>query len=268
MDAGHGRRLGGDSPRSNLVAVTDERSARASERRRSYPGRPARCPAVGTEGAIDRTAGVSRGRSRSQGRRPERCLSARRGKWQGQQDGHTVGTKRQKNQLELAFMLAPWVKELGPYRRGWQGYFGDGQPPTVLRDLDSWIRRRIRCVVWRPWTWRGRRYEERVRYGIPSKLAAQTVVSPKGPWRMSRCPARNAALSNAEFDRLGLPRLEPIQAASSAEPPDADWHVRWCGRGRASWPSPIPIGPAISSGTAPSGRTRPCAPPPPDGLSA
>lgn len=109
--------------------------------------------------------------------------------------------------------LGQLVKELSIYLRGWRGYFGLCQTPKVLRDLDSWIRRRLRCVAWRQWKWRGRRYEELVRHGVKSKLAAQTVVSPKGPWRMSRCPALNAALSNAEFDRLGLPHLEPTPAA-------------------------------------------------------
>ena len=105
------------------------------------------------------------------------------------------------------------VEEIGAYLRGWQGYFGYCQTPEVLRKLDSWIRRRLRCVVWRQWKWRGRRYDELTRRGVKPKLAAQTVISPKGPWRLSRSPALNMALSNAELDRLGLPRLEPLQAA-------------------------------------------------------
>jgi RNA-directed DNA polymerase len=109
--------------------------------------------------------------------------------------------------------LTQLIKELGAYLRGWQGYFGHCQTPKVLRDLDSWVRRRLRCVAWRQWKWRGRRYDELVRRGVKPKLAAHTVISPKGPWRMSRSPALNVALPNAGFDRFGLPRLEPAQAA-------------------------------------------------------
>src|SRR6202051_3774094 len=52
------------------------------------------------------------------------------------------------------------VKELVSYLGGWRGYFGFCQTPSVLRDLDQWIRRRLRAIVWKQWK-RGRtRYAE------------------------------------------------------------------------------------------------------------
>ena len=48
------------------------------------------------------------------------------------------------------------VNELSVYLRGWLGYYGKCQTPSVLGELDSWIRRRLRCVVWKQWK-RGRR---------------------------------------------------------------------------------------------------------------
>src|SRR5437016_4281696 len=47
------------------------------------------------------------------------------------------------------------VKTLGSYLLGWRGYFAFCETASVLRDLDSWVRRRLRCVVWKQWK-RGR----------------------------------------------------------------------------------------------------------------
>src|SRR6266536_1596960 len=43
------------------------------------------------------------------------------------------------------------VKQLATYLRGWRGYFGFCQTPSVLRDLDQWLRRRLRAIVWKQW---------------------------------------------------------------------------------------------------------------------
>ena len=41
------------------------------------------------------------------------------------------------------------VTELATYLRGWRSYFAFCETPSVLRDLDSWLHRRLRCVVWK-----------------------------------------------------------------------------------------------------------------------
>ena len=99
------------------------------------------------------------------------------------------------------------VKELSEYLTGWKGYFGYCQTPSVLRDLDSWIRRRLRCVAWKQWKRGRKRYTELRTRGVRKELAAQTAGSTHGPWRISRTPALSYALPNAFFDALGIPRL-------------------------------------------------------------
>ena len=47
--------------------------------------------------------------------------------------------------------LAQIVKELSGYLIGWRGYFGFCETPSVLRDLDQWIRRRLRAIAWKQW---------------------------------------------------------------------------------------------------------------------
>jgi RNA-directed DNA polymerase len=99
------------------------------------------------------------------------------------------------------------VEPLGEYLRGWRGYFGHCQTPSVLADLDSWIRRRLRCVVLNHWPRGRRRFVELTRRGVGKDLAAQTAASCHGPWRLSRSPALSFALPNRFWDWLGVPRV-------------------------------------------------------------
>jgi RNA-directed DNA polymerase len=99
------------------------------------------------------------------------------------------------------------VAQLSRYLRGWRGYFGFCQTPWVLRSLESWLRRRLRAAVWKQWK-RGKvRFAELRKRGVSKDLAAQTVGSAHGPWRLSNSPALNVALPNAYFASLGLPPL-------------------------------------------------------------
>jgi RNA-directed DNA polymerase len=99
------------------------------------------------------------------------------------------------------------LEELKRYLTGWRGYFGFCQTPTVLEALDSWVRRRIRCIFWIQWKTGRRRFDELHRRGVDRQLAANTAGSNHGPWRMSVSKALSAALSNTYFDSLELPRL-------------------------------------------------------------
>ena len=99
------------------------------------------------------------------------------------------------------------VEQLATYLRGWRGYFGFCQTPSVLANLDSWIHRRLRCFQWKQWKRGRRRFAELRRLGVGKDLAAQTAGSPHGPWRLSRSPALSFALPGAFWERLGLPRL-------------------------------------------------------------
>jgi RNA-directed DNA polymerase len=103
--------------------------------------------------------------------------------------------------------LERMVAQLRRYLIGWRGYFGFCQTPSVLRGLDSWIRRRLRCFQWKQWKRGTTRFAELRRRDVGKGLAARTAGSPHGPWRLSRSPALSFALPGAYFDSLGLPRL-------------------------------------------------------------
>ncbi len=99
------------------------------------------------------------------------------------------------------------IEEVTRYMHGWIGYFGYSQQPSVLQALDSWVKRRLRCLAWVQWKTRRRRYKELRRLGVSAFAAARTAASALGPWRLSRTPALNFGLSNAYFSKLGLPAL-------------------------------------------------------------
>ena len=99
------------------------------------------------------------------------------------------------------------IGELRRYMIGWRGYFGFCETPGILRDLESWTRRRLRCILWKQWK-RGKvRFRELRQRGVGKNLAAQSAGSVHGPWRMSNSPALTIALPNAFFATLGLPSL-------------------------------------------------------------
>lgn len=99
------------------------------------------------------------------------------------------------------------IKELSEYLTGWRGYYGFCETPSVLRDLDSWIRRRLRCIQWKQWKRYRKRKAELVKLGVPQDIAHMTAWSPKGPWRMSYSQGVQMALTGKHFEKLGLPRL-------------------------------------------------------------
>jgi len=107
--------------------------------------------------------------------------------------------------------LERMVEQLRRYLIGWRGYFGFSQTPSVLRNLDSWIRRRLRCFQWKLWKRGKTRFAELRKRGVGKDLAAQTAGSSRGLWHISRSPALSIALPGAYFDSLGLPKLaDPI----------------------------------------------------------
>jgi RNA-directed DNA polymerase len=97
--------------------------------------------------------------------------------------------------------------ELAPYIRGWARYYGFCETPWVLKDLDKWIRRRLRCAFWQQWKTGHKRYRELVKRGVYPDKANNMAGSNRGPWHLSLSKAMSVALPNAELASLGLPSL-------------------------------------------------------------
>ena len=100
------------------------------------------------------------------------------------------------------------VEQRAPYLNGWGGYVGFCQTRSVLQGLDSWIRRRLRCVIWTQWKTPRRRITELSRRGVHGDEAVSTAMSSHGPWRLSHSKAVQVAVPTAHFTTRGLPRLD------------------------------------------------------------
>jgi len=102
------------------------------------------------------------------------------------------------------------IVEVGRYLKGWLGYFRLCETPSVLIKLNAWVRRKLRCLVWKRWKNSENRFSKLKALGLSVLLAQEGAGNGScGPWRMSKNPSIHKALSVKYFDQLGLPRLCP-----------------------------------------------------------
>jgi group II intron reverse transcriptase/maturase len=88
---------------------------------------------------------------------------------------------------------------------GWKAYFGIAEVLSPLRDIDKWIRRKLRCYIWKQWGPAG--YRQLRKRGVTVREAWNTSKSAHGPWRLSMTPALALALPLRYFETLGVPSL-------------------------------------------------------------
>ncbi len=98
------------------------------------------------------------------------------------------------------------VEELRPYLLGWKAYFRLAQEPKIWRELDEWVRRRLRAIQLKHWKRGTTIYRELRALGASSKVAAQVAGNASSWWRNS-ARAIKSILTSAYFDRLGVPRF-------------------------------------------------------------
>ena len=97
------------------------------------------------------------------------------------------------------------INDLSEYLRGWYGYYRLIETPSVLKDLDSWIRRRLRCFVMKQWIKNCRtRFNGLRSLGVSENGARPVAGSRKGPWAMSNMKPVKVAMPNRFFADRGL----------------------------------------------------------------
>lgn len=120
---------------------------------------------------------------------------------------------RELTQRNRGISMAKRISELSRYLRGWMAYFGYCETPSVLKELDAWIRRRLRCVQWKQWKTCKGRYKGLRKLGIREPELHMLACCSRGPWPTSAYSILTQALPNAHFDNLGLPRLIVLHRA-------------------------------------------------------
>ena len=98
--------------------------------------------------------------------------------------------------------------------RGWLGYFGIADMRQTMKQWDEWLRRRIRCYIWKQWKNLGTRMANLKKLGVAEWRAAEVVYSRKAYWRCARHPSVQMAISNKRLVQAGyysiLDRYESV----------------------------------------------------------
>ena len=98
------------------------------------------------------------------------------------------------------------VERLRRYLPGWKAYFRLAQTPRVFRELDAWLRHRLRALQLKHWRRGTTMYRELLALGASATDARRIAANSRRWWHNSRF-ALNRVMPIAFFDRLGLPRL-------------------------------------------------------------
>ena len=103
--------------------------------------------------------------------------------------------------------LAATIRELNPVLRGWTSYFRLTEVKGALEDLDGWIRRKLRCLLWRQWKYPATRNKRLQARGLDGTRAWKSASNGRGPWWNAGASHMNAAYPKKSFDALGLVSL-------------------------------------------------------------
>jgi RNA-directed DNA polymerase len=98
------------------------------------------------------------------------------------------------------------VEKLRPYLLGWKAYFGLAQTPRVWRELDEWLRHRLRAIQLKHWRRPKTIYRELKALGATDDVAKRVAVNSRR-WWCNSAKLLNSVLTIAYFDQMGLPRL-------------------------------------------------------------
>jgi RNA-directed DNA polymerase len=121
--------------------------------------------------------------------------------------------KRLKDRLRALFRsgrgrnLGRLIEDLRPILVGWTSYFRKAEVRKTFEDLDQWIRRKLRAILWRQWKRPWTRARELMRRGLDHVRAWVSATNGHGPWWNAGASHMNHAVPNRFFARLGLVSL-------------------------------------------------------------
>lgn len=99
------------------------------------------------------------------------------------------------------------ILELKQVITGWVNYFGIADMGVRLKELDEWLRRRIRMCYWKRWKKIKTRHDNLVKLGIDKYKAWEYANTRKSYWRISNSPILTVALTNERLKKQGFPTL-------------------------------------------------------------
>lgn len=105
--------------------------------------------------------------------------------------------------------IGRFIKEkLNPIIRGWRNYFRLTMVKWIFEELDGWIRRRLRGVLWRQMKRARTRAKRLMERGLDEQRAWMSACNGRGPWWNAGASHMNQAYPVKYFRRLGLEELQ------------------------------------------------------------
>jgi RNA-directed DNA polymerase len=121
--------------------------------------------------------------------------------------------KRLKTRLREMFRrgrgrsLRRVIAELRPVLIGWVSYYRKSEVRNIFEQLDQWIRRKLRAILWRQWKRNWTRAKEMIRRGLSHEQAWISATNGRGPWWNAGASHMNRAVPTRDFSQLGLVSL-------------------------------------------------------------
>jgi RNA-directed DNA polymerase len=121
--------------------------------------------------------------------------------------------KRLKAKVRVIFRegrgrsLSQVIKDLNALLRGWMQYFRLAEVKGIFDELDSWIRRKLRCLIWLRWKRPKTRLKELIKRGLEKLRAWKSASNGRGSWWNAGASHMNEAFPKSYFDRSGLVSL-------------------------------------------------------------
>lgn len=121
--------------------------------------------------------------------------------------------RRFKSKMRMLFRrgrgrnLRKFIEALAPVLRGWMNYYRLAEVRGIFVELDGWIRRKLRCIIWRQWKRNYTRARNLIRLGLCEERAWRSATNGRGPWWNAGASHMNEAMPNILFERYGLVSL-------------------------------------------------------------
>jgi len=103
--------------------------------------------------------------------------------------------------------LGPVIRELSRVLRGWVSYYRLAEVKGLFEELDGWIRRKLRRILWKQWKRPRTRLRELVARGLDRERAAASAYNGRGPWWNAGASHMNQAVPTRVLRALGLVSL-------------------------------------------------------------
>jgi RNA-directed DNA polymerase len=122
--------------------------------------------------------------------------------------------KRMKDKLRELFRegrgksIGKTIETLKPKLVGWMAYFRKAEVKETFESLDQWLRRKLRCILWRQWKRPKTRYERLKQLGLAPERARSSAGNGRGPWWNAGASHMNQAVPNSRLEKYGLVNLQ------------------------------------------------------------